>query len=86
MQAIVLALKKFHPYLLGNKVTIYANYSAMKHLLSKNDLKPRLIIWVLLQEEFQLEFKDKQAAENLVADHLNRLENEESGIPFSDCS
>ena len=39
MHALVLALEKFHPYLLGVKVTVYTNHSIIKHLLSKNDSK-----------------------------------------------
>ena len=52
MYAIVFALEKFCPYLLGVKVTVYTNHSAIKHLLSKNDSKPRLIRWVLLLQDF----------------------------------
>jgi len=48
MYDVIFALGKFHPYLLGVEVTIYTNHSAIKHLLSKNDSKPRLIRWVLL--------------------------------------
>jgi len=48
MYAIVFALEKFRPYLLGVKVTVHINHYAIKHLLSKNDSKPRLIRWVLL--------------------------------------
>ena len=40
---------------------------------------------MLLLQEFQLKIKDKLGAENLFADHLSRLETEESGGPFSDC-
>jgi len=43
MYDVVFALEKFRPYLLGVKVTIYTDHSAIKHLLSKNDSKPRLI-------------------------------------------
>ena len=56
----------------------------MKHLLSKNNSKPRLIRWVLLLQEFQLKIRDKLGAENLVVDHLSRLNNGESGNPLSD--
>jgi len=47
MYAIVFAVEKLRPYLLGVKVAIYTNHSAIKHLLSKNDSKPRLIRWAL---------------------------------------
>ena len=62
----------FLPYLLGVKVTVYTNYSTIKHLLSKNESKPRLNRWVLLLQKFQLEIKDKPRAKNLVADHISR--------------
>ncbi|GJV56211.1 hypothetical protein Tco_1457216 [Tanacetum coccineum] len=41
--------------------------------------KPRLIRWVLLLQGFDIEIKDKRGAENLVADHLSRLENLDLG-------
>jgi len=84
MYAVVFALKKLHPFLLGVKVTVYTDHSAIKNLLSKNDLKPRLIRCILLLQEFQLKIKDKLGAKNLVADHLSRLENGESRNPLSD--
>ncbi|GKC17821.1 reverse transcriptase domain-containing protein [Tanacetum coccineum] len=39
------------------------------------DAKPRLIGWVLLLQGFNIEIKNKKGGENLVADHLSRLEN-----------
>ena len=48
MYAVVFALEKFRPYLLGVKVTVYSDHSALKHLLEKKDSKPRLIRWMLL--------------------------------------
>jgi len=40
---VVFTIEKFHPYLLGVKITIYIDHFATKHLLSKNDSKSRLI-------------------------------------------
>jgi len=41
--------------------------------MKKSDSKPRLIQWVLLLQEFDLEMKDKVGLANVVADHLSRL-------------
>ena len=71
--AVVFALEKFRSYLLGTKVIVFSDHAALKYLLKKKDAKPRLIRWILLLQEFDLEIQDKSRAENLVADHLSRL-------------
>ena len=77
MLAIVYALEKFKSYLVGSKVIIYTDHVAIKYLLNKADSKPRLIRWILLLQEFDLVIRDKKGSENVVADHLSRLVNEE---------
>ncbi|XP_062080525.1 uncharacterized protein LOC133785292 [Humulus lupulus] len=64
-------------YLIGNKVIVYTDHSAIKYLMTKKDAKSPLIQWVLLLQEFDMEIHDKKGIENLVADHLSRLELEE---------
>ncbi|KAK2451735.1 hypothetical protein QL285_010765 [Trifolium repens] len=64
--AIVFALDKFRSYLLGSKVIVFTDHAALKYLLKKPEAKPRLIRWMLLLQEFNVEIKDKSGAENLV--------------------
>ncbi|KAL5559991.1 hypothetical protein UlMin_036202 [Ulmus minor] len=71
--AVVFALDKFRSYLIGSKIIVYSDHAALKYLLSKKDAKARLIRWILLLQEFDLEICDKKGCENVVADHLSRL-------------
>ena len=71
--AVVYALDKFHAYLVGSDIIIFTDHSALKYLLTKQNAKARLIIWVLLLQEFNLQIRDKKGVENVVADHLSRL-------------
>ena len=58
---------------MGSFIVIFTNHSALKYLLTKQDVKARLIMWVLMLREFNLQIKDKKGVENVVADHLSRL-------------
>jgi len=73
--AVVFALEKFCQYLLGSKTTIFTDHSALRYLMQKKDAKVRLIRWICLLQEFDLEMKDKKGVENVVAGHLSRIPN-----------
>ena len=78
--AVIFAFEKIHSYLILFKVIVYIDHYALKYLLAKKDAKPRLIRWILLLQEFDVENRDKKGSENVVADHLSRLDHiEEDG-------
>ena len=70
---VVYALDKFRAYLIGSDIIIFTDHSALKYLLTKKNTKARLIRWVLLLQEFNLQIRDKKGVENVVVDHLSRL-------------
>ena len=53
--AIVFTFDKFKLYLIVNKVIAFTVPSAIKYLMTKKDVKPRPIQWVLLLQEFDVE-------------------------------
>ncbi|RDX74827.1 Retrovirus-related Pol polyprotein from transposon 17.6, partial [Mucuna pruriens] len=76
---IVFALDKSRSYLLDSKIVVFSNHVALKFLLKKPDTKSRLIRWLLLLQEFDIE-----GVENSVADHLSRIGRESEPIPIRD--
>ncbi|KAL7587997.1 hypothetical protein Lser_V15G36806 [Lactuca serriola] len=61
-----------------------SDYATIWYLLAKKDSKPRLIRWILLLYEFDIEIRDKSGRENLVADHFSRLTPPEDLTPISE--
>ncbi|RVW69680.1 Retrovirus-related Pol polyprotein from transposon 17.6 [Vitis vinifera] len=64
--AVVFALDKFRAYLVGSSIVVFTDHSALKYLLTKQDAKARLIRWILLLQEFNLQIRDKKGVENVL--------------------
>nr|GEW06786.1 hypothetical protein [Tanacetum cinerariifolium] len=75
--------KHFRPIHYASKTMTEAesNYTTTKkNVSSGKDSKARLLRWVLLLQEFTFKVIDTKGAENLVADHLSRLENPHQNV------
>ncbi|XP_076929392.1 uncharacterized protein LOC143593754 [Bidens hawaiensis] len=72
--AVVFAFDKFCSYLVLSKTIVYTDHAALRYLFAKKYAKLRLIRWILLLSEFDIEIRDKKGAENVVVDHLSCLE------------
>lgn len=83
---MVFGLDKFCPSLLRLKVIVFTDHVVLKHLLAKNDTKPRHIRCILLLQESNIEIKDRKGYENLVANHLSWIfiEYADDLVVFSD--
>jgi hypothetical protein len=54
-------------------------------LLAKKETKPRLIQWILLLQEFDIKICDKEGTENVITNHLSRIQFERpQSIPVHD--
>lgn len=54
------AFERFWSYLLGTKVMVLTNCAALGYLMSNKEAKSRLIIWVLLLQDFVFEVKERK--------------------------
>ncbi|GKD73897.1 reverse transcriptase domain-containing protein [Tanacetum coccineum] len=78
LMVVVFAFNKFRSYLILSKTIGHTDHSVLKHLFKKQDAKPHLTRWILLLQEFDIEIKDRKGIENVAADHLSRIEKDES--------
>ena len=67
MLAMVFGCEIFRPYILVSHVIIHTFHAAIKYLMEKKDAKSKLIRWILLFQEFDMEIKDKKGSDNVIA-------------------
>ncbi|XP_027362583.1 uncharacterized protein LOC113870184 [Abrus precatorius] len=56
----------------------------LRYLLKKSDSKPRLIRWMFLLQEFDIKIRDRSGVENLVVDHLSKIQQALEDLPIKD--
>ncbi|XP_070019503.1 uncharacterized protein [Nicotiana sylvestris] len=84
MLDVVFAFDKFKSYLIVSKVIVYTDHAALRYLIKNKESQLRLIRWVLLLQEFNLEIRDLKGTKNQVVDHLSRLEGAENSVEVED--
>lgn len=73
MLAIVKAIRKWHPYLLGRPFTLRMDQKSLKYLLEQRITTPAQARWLpkLLRYDYEIEYK--RGKENGGADALSRV-------------
>jgi hypothetical protein len=69
---VVLALRMWRHYLLGNVVHIYMDHKSLKYTFTQPDLNMRQRRWLELIKDYELEVHDHLRKANVVADALSR--------------
>ena len=73
MLAIIHAVTKWRPYLIGRRFQIRTDHKSLKYFLGQKISSPKQQKWVTKLLGFDYEIIYKKGSENLVADALSRL-------------
>jgi hypothetical protein len=72
LAAVVMALRTWHHFLLGNVVHIYTDHKSLKYIFIQPDLNMRQRRWLELIKDYELEVNYHPGKANVVADTLSR--------------
>ena len=72
LAAVVLALKIWRHYLLGNLVHLYTDHKSLKYIFTQDDLNMRQRRWLELIKDYEIEIHYHPGKANVVADALSR--------------
>jgi hypothetical protein len=81
---VVHAINKFRHYITGYQVFVHTDHSTIKFLMNKPVTNPRITIWLLLLQEFNINIIDRPGKDNLVADFLSRMIHLGDNAPVED--
>jgi hypothetical protein len=71
LAAVVMALRTWHHYLLGDVVHIYTDHKSLKYIFTQPNLKMRQQKWLKLIKDYELEDHYQPGKANVVADALS---------------
>jgi hypothetical protein len=71
LAAVVMALRTWHHYLLGNVVHIYTDHKSLKYIFTQLDLNMRQRRWLELIKDYELELHYHPGKANIIADALS---------------
>jgi hypothetical protein len=74
MCAIMHALDKWRPFLLGKHFKVYTDHRSLTHLKTQSHLNQRQIRWMERAADYDCEILYKPGKENVVADALSRIQ------------
>ncbi len=72
LAAVVLALKTWRHYLMGNRCEIYTDHKSLKYIFTQKELNMRQRRWIELIKDYDLEIHYHPGKANVVADALSR--------------
>ncbi|KAK1627706.1 hypothetical protein QYE76_002021 [Lolium multiflorum] len=72
LAAVVLALKVWRHYLMGNRCEIYSDHKSLKYIFTQKELNMRHRRWIELIKDYDLEIHYHPGKANVVEDALSR--------------
>jgi hypothetical protein len=71
--AVVIALRMWWHYLLGNVIHIYTDHKSLKYIFTQPDLNMRRRRWLILIKDYELEVHYHPGKANIIADALSHM-------------
>jgi len=73
MCAIMHALERWRPFLLGRHFKVYTNHKSLVHFKTQSNLNQRQLRWQEKAADYDMEILYKPGKENVIADALSRI-------------